>query len=120
MNYDRDNNTRDSAYSDLAYFMNDAVHAGLSSEKKQGEQHQTEIGYVNIAKSVSSKQSSPYPLKKSNERGNARLPSTSSRITLLRIVSDASSIHRPLSRSSSAGLGQLHSLCDETMRSCDV
>ena len=120
MNYDRDNNTRDSSYSDLAYCMNGAVYAGLSLEKRQGEQNRTEMGYVNIARSVSSKQSSPYPLKRNNERENTRLPSTSSRITLLRTVSDASSIHRPLSRSSSAGLGQLHSLCDETMRNCDV
>ena len=120
MNYGRDNNTRDSTYSDLAYFMNDAVYAGSSSEKRQTEQNRTEMGYVNIARSISSKQSSPYPLKRNNERGNTRLPSTSSRTTLLRSVSDASSVHRPLSRSSSAGLGQLHSICDETMRSCDV
>ena len=99
--------------------MNDAVYTGLSGLSST-EKDRTEIGYVNILRSVSSKQSSPYPLKRKNDRGNTTLPSTSSRITLLRNVSDASSIHRSLSRSSSIGLGQLHSFCDETKKSCDV
>ena len=99
--------------------MNDPVYTGLSSGLSSG-QHRTGIGYVNIAGSVLSKQSSPYPLKRNNDGGNTRLPSTSSRIMLLRSVSDASSVHRSLSRSSSIGLGQLHSFCDEGNRSCDV
>ena len=99
--------------------MNDAVYTGLSSGLSAG-QGQTEIGYVNVARTVSSKQGSPYPLKRNNDRGNTRLPSTSSRITLVRSVSDVSSFHRFLSRSTSIGLGQLQTFCDETKKSCDV
>ena len=87
--------------------MNDTVYTGLSSRLSAG-QGQTEIGYINVARTISPKQGCPYPLKQNNDRGGTRLPSTSSRITLLRSVSDVSSFHRSLSRSTSIGLGQLH------------
>ena len=87
--------------------MNDAVYTGLWSGLSAG-QGQTEIDYINVASTVSSRQVSPCPLKRNNNRGNTRLPSTSSRITLLQSVSDVSSFHRSLSRSTSIGLGQLH------------
>lgn len=67
--------------------MNDTVYTGLSS-RLSARQGQTEIGYINVARTILPKQDSPYPLKQNNDRGGTRLPSTSSRITLLRSVSD--------------------------------